>query len=511
MDTADRIRNCKEINFKESRRINSSRQGRENEIVAEPRRVFPDAVLANSDKRNLKFIFEQVLRQWMIGLGMACLVLLRFSGVEAEEASGEKSFGEFERAHLRLSCACASMAAYHNDLSRTMERMMTVGGWETERYYETSSVAQTKYAFFHATESELEKPLWILAIAGTENAKDAEVDLRLHRIPFGGHSMEEFKQTAEQGERSAEVPLVHQGFHDYSMVALFGNGTPGQGTKTFGESIAEDLKVHPEKKLYLTGHSLGGAVAVLAAARLTDLGVPPEQLEVITFGAPAVGNEAFAKTYEPRLQLERVVMKGDPVKSVLQSVSGGYVQFGTKVELRPLKGSWRFPHDMVLYLDGVVRNYYDAMKQSEQNGMDLSQVHRHARFSAKVYVPPLQMEMEEALQPVQPYIEMLMQDQLLDEFRNPVVSSEPANLKTLFQSARQTGCEYVLFRQLEAKKIRSSDGEFRITMGEVIFDARGNMVDAYSASTTTKHMTPLEAVAYVHENGVEMRERVFGR
>ena len=37
------------------------RQGRENEVVAELRRVFPDAVLADLDKRNVKVIYEQFL------------------------------------------------------------------------------------------------------------------------------------------------------------------------------------------------------------------------------------------------------------------------------------------------------------------------------------------------------------------------------------------------------------------------------------------------------------------
>ncbi|MBR6343625.1 MAG: hypothetical protein IKR65_06950, partial [Selenomonadaceae bacterium] len=55
------VRNCEEINFTESRRTNSPRQGRENEVVAELRRVFPDAVLADLDKRNVKVIYEQFL------------------------------------------------------------------------------------------------------------------------------------------------------------------------------------------------------------------------------------------------------------------------------------------------------------------------------------------------------------------------------------------------------------------------------------------------------------------
>lgn len=51
--------------------------------------------------------------------------------------------------------------------------------------------------------------------------------------------------------------------------------------------------------LYVTGHSLGGALAVLAAERLTACGYPV--MEVHTFGGPRVGDYAWAQAYEARL------------------------------------------------------------------------------------------------------------------------------------------------------------------------------------------------------------------
>jgi len=43
----------------------------------------------------------------------------------------------------------------------------------------------------------------------------------------------------------------------------------------------------PISELVLTGHSLGGAVAMLMGAHLTKSGVPPK--EIVTFGAPKCG------------------------------------------------------------------------------------------------------------------------------------------------------------------------------------------------------------------------------
>lgn len=45
----------------------------------------------------------------------------------------------------------------------------------------------------------------------------------------------------------------------------------------------------------VTGHSLGGALAILAAADIKSVGHKVD--EVYTFGQPRVGNVAFSKWY----------------------------------------------------------------------------------------------------------------------------------------------------------------------------------------------------------------------
>lgn len=55
--------------------------------------------------------------------------------------------------------------------------------------------------------------------------------------------------------------------------------------------------IKPEKGLILTGHSLGGAIAFLAAYELADRGVDA----VVTFGAPRPGMHGFAHEYNTRL------------------------------------------------------------------------------------------------------------------------------------------------------------------------------------------------------------------
>src|SRR5580704_14872808 len=54
------------------------------------------------------------------------------------------------------------------------------------------------------------------------------------------------------------------------------------------ENILQEV---PDKPLFLTGHSMGGALAVLTACRLEKMGRPP--MATYTFGAPRVGDRAF--------------------------------------------------------------------------------------------------------------------------------------------------------------------------------------------------------------------------
>jgi triacylglycerol lipase len=65
--------------------------------------------------------------------------------------------------------------------------------------------------------------------------------------------------------------------------------------RTWGriESILHDVQGKP---LFVTGHSMGGALSVLAGCRLAKLGRPPAA--VYTFGAPRVGDLKFCAGYE---------------------------------------------------------------------------------------------------------------------------------------------------------------------------------------------------------------------
>ncbi len=75
-----------------------------------------------------------------------------------------------------------------------------------------------------------------------------------------------------------------------------------------------------DRPLWLTGHSLGGALALLAAWRLQRSFITVH--EVVTFGAPMIGNEAAARAFEQEFagKIFRYVNFEDPVP-LLPSIS----------------------------------------------------------------------------------------------------------------------------------------------------------------------------------------------
>lgn len=84
------------------------------------------------------------------------------------------------------------------------------------------------------------------------------------------------------------------------------------------ESMLTDIAIsEPGTALYLTGHSLGGALATILAWRLARLALVPEStpIYVFTFGSPRVGDWAFASAFDrlPNVRCWRFVLGHDVV------------------------------------------------------------------------------------------------------------------------------------------------------------------------------------------------------
>ena len=89
-------------------------------------------------------------------------------------------------------------------------------------------------------------------------------------------------------------PRVHRGF----MATWTRNGINEQ-VIGFVQQLLAERSASACKNVLTTGHSLGGAVASLAAFAIAKRcrGIPHGRVGCYTFGCPRVGNHAFAKAY----------------------------------------------------------------------------------------------------------------------------------------------------------------------------------------------------------------------
>ena len=392
--------------------------------------------------------------------------------------------------------AAASEAAYSGELSELLRARLVAAGWEIVGV-ETVGHRGTVGRFFHMVRRDADgAELHLIAFPGTECGSDVWTDLRMKRAAFGGHSPGEFLAVRDtpKAERGG-MPLVHRGFLDYCQAALFTDAAEGE---TAGEHLAADLRAHPSEKLYLTGHSLGGAAAILAAARLSDLDVSPDQLIVTTFGAPAVGNEDFVRTYQDRFTLRRVVMRGDPVKDALPSPLG-FHHFGERIDWQPARTTAAFPHTMTVYVDAALRRLYDTHDSSGALTFLVGQENRTAGHT--VYLAPIEVEVDDALAEDVPYLRAVLRD--AQYVRNaatvfaPADTSGPLDVAAQARAVRTVGAEQMLVYRISGEKLRDAHETYRLTLERSVYDRDGNLLAAGARSAATGALTPMEVILYL--------------
>lgn len=360
-----------------------------------------------------------------------------------------------KRASMTAMAAAVCAGSYSPD-SSLESRYLADYGWKITPY--TVKDGDTEV---HFTLARSDRPLhgknWtVLALRGSASKKDWQLNLKTRKVTFpGGKPLADNKETSE--------PAVHQGFLRYARAVL------SQPVDVDGDGRPEDLAAfyqsHPKEKLLLTGHSLGGAGATLLGSELVERGVDPSQLPVITFGAPAAGNGAFARQVGSRLQLERVVTSLDPVPGALQTFYKGYEQFGRKKEYA-LSGTYTdYQHPISYYLDLAVKDYYAEREQAEKNGI----------------WQPVPLEKREGKGPLVALV-LISQDHgadtryspdlgkfLLDEYRSLLPryvvldyqhraeGNAPWPQEELRQKARQAGADLLVVTQIDRQRVGQTD------------------------------------------------------
>lgn len=400
---------------------------------------------------------------------------------------------DYEESYKLYIAAGASAAAYSDRIGQLANRYLEQDGWRIDHYVQPQGHTGARFLLAKKDLSN-GSSLYVMAIVGTESNGDIKTNLKVDRVYFAGNNAEEFATNAAKKDVPATEPKVHRGFYEFVQA---GPSATLRNTQQPPLSLTDLLMADNNSRLYLTGHSLGGAAATLTGARLISMGIHPEQVEIITFGAPAVGNAAFATKFEPVLHLTRVVNSGDTVTGILQALVGGYKQFGQEIKWNSLDivGD---PHKLAGYVDSAIKNYYDKRHQAMQAGMELPapSVAKQANHEG-TYIAPVQNNLPASLMAEFRYMHEAFMDEYRQTLPDYVIANTQATPNTWREAAISSGCRWAILSEISAFRVIKDKNTYYITVNQTVYDvATGTVTNTATFSTGTYNLTPLEA--FIH-------------
>ena len=395
------------------------------------------------------------------------------------------SAAELNPEEEQLICALSSMAAYSGENGDLVKRFFQGRGWKLDKLESPSKKINVKMHFMTniTPEGDVVK---LFFIPGTEDLKDVGIDMTLKSVPLN------------EGD---DKILVHNGFKKYADAAL------SEGILEF---VTEYINLHPNEKIYITGHSLGGAISMIIAARLADAGANMQNIKVVTFGSPAVGNKNFAEKYKDKINLTRVVMKSDIVDVSLNIF--GYAHFGEVLNYKEVESATQYSHAVSLYLDCALRNFYDS-------GFNID---GQKKIESPVYVAPIRIVQKSFSPADEQYVKKILRDGYTARFQN-VTFAEPNfeeikksadfsySVREYVDAAKIYGSKFIIVPMIHTKPVREAKQRtLRILVEEVLFDSSGHLLSMNTSGMTTTEVTILDAAFLGQEFLREDREKTLG-
>ena len=141
------------------------------------------------------------------------------------------------------------------------------------------------------------------------------------QLPTTNNNTSNSFMTEEEREQLPDDVGLHLGFKEY----LYGTSAEQKKDpekklkyKVILDKAAELSEAHPDCRLRIVGHSLGGALTTVLALEAAGDDRFPSPITAITSGAPKVGNLAFLRTFEKceeqgRIRCIQVANNKDPV------------------------------------------------------------------------------------------------------------------------------------------------------------------------------------------------------
>ena len=374
------------------------------------------------------------------------------------------------------SVAAASCLGVYLPEDSTEFNYLRAYGWRIMPQKLRSGRVETNFAIAHNYFPELKKRIFLVTFRGSANKKDWSINLRTHRVNYGGSTLAEMDALAKEPLRKGE-PAVHSGFNTYVDTVLRSSVLDEKGRL---KGVFKAVAQRADAMLVLSGHSLGGAAATLLGQRLIDLGMPPERLCVVSFGAPAVGNEAFANAYGSRLRLLRITNTADPVPGSLQTFFGGYKQFGQHIKYSLSPQISNIQHDMAMYFDYSVGDFYNEYDRQ----VALGRIFQMSDRKMTVGKPIVALWIFESENLKKLATIMDLKRFVTDEYKRMLPSymvmdkslgKDAYAHQDIVQKSRFAGADYILVCGIDGYRQPQADGWY-LTLDQALFDEQGRML-----------------------------------
>ena len=374
------------------------------------------------------------------------------------------------------SVAAASCLGVYLPEDSTEFNYLRAYGWRIMPQKLRSGRVETNFAIAHNYFPELKKRIFLVTFRGSANKKDWSINLRTHRVNYGGSTLAEMDALAKEPLRKGE-PAVHSGFNTYVDTVLRSSVLDEKGRL---KGVFKAVAQRADAMLVLSGHSLGGAAATLLGQRLLDLGMPPERLCVVSFGAPAVGNEAFANAYGSRLRLLRITNTADPVPGSLQTFFGGYKQFGQHIKYSLSPQISNIQHDMAMYFDYSVGDFYNEYDRQVALGRIFPMSDRKMTVGKPIVA--LWIFESENLKKLAKIMDL--KRFVTDEYKRMLPSymvmdkslgKDAYAHQDIVQKSRFAGADYILVCGIDGYRQPQADGWY-LTLDQALFDEQGRML-----------------------------------
>jgi hypothetical protein len=194
---------------------------------------------------------------------------------------------EFDSLKAKIS-ACLARDSYYND-QRCSETLLRLGFYDAQLFSHQHLEAICGCRDIETPDGTL--ALIAIVFRGSDDVEDWLRNLDFRKIHFLDEKR--FPELRRLKVHKGIAENVHN-FEGKAARVTFKNGA----VKGNLAQILADENKRKQCLFWIIGHSLGGAMATLFAARLYDYyGVAPDRIIVHTFGAPPIGNRYFASRY----------------------------------------------------------------------------------------------------------------------------------------------------------------------------------------------------------------------